>query len=86
MPPMPVPLRAKDYCTTKMYCLFVIANIGLFDSFSLYLPRDEPVIHELQTKCTELLTDLAVRFILGSEIKKALASGNHGIFDLNFDD
>ena len=68
---------------TKLYCLFVKANINLFDKFNLYLQRDEPVIHELRTICIELLTDLMVRFIKVNEIKRAAA--NEGIFGVHFD-
>ncbi len=56
---------------TKLTCYFLKSNMTLFDEFNLLLQRDEPLIHELQTKCIQLLTDLFVRFLKGSALRES---------------
>ena len=54
---------------TMLTCYFLKSNISLFDEFNLMLQRDEPLIHQLQTKCVQLVTDLLVRFVKQTDLK-----------------
>ena len=63
---------------TKLFCLFLQATTPVFNAMNLLLQSDEPQIHLLLSKCTDLLTDLLVKFV-----KPAAIAGNN-IMDLEY--
>ena len=63
----------------KLYCLFLKSNLKVFDTFNLYMQKDEPIIFQMRTKCIQLLTDLLVKFVAVAAFKK-----ERNVFILDF--
>ena len=65
---------------TKATLLFLQATQPVFDELNLLLQKDEPQINVLIDSCTELLTNLLVRFVKPEGIQKA-----KDIFSVEYD-
>ena len=70
------PKATKVYFTlidhrTKLYSLFLQSQLPTFCAFNLILQRDEPLIHQLRSRCIDLVTCLLVKFVKPDIISSA---------------
>ena len=66
-------LQHMEDPSTKLYLLFLKNTLPLFNSMNLLLQRDEPCVHVLHAKCTDLITGLFVRFITPQAIVNSVS-------------
>ena len=80
----PTHTKADKLCTffkspsNKLYCLFLLNVIPLFDNLNIQLQSQEPQIHKFVSLLTRFYRELLVRFVKP-------ATFNTGVFDCNID-